>query len=291
MRHSLIIGGTGTLGKALIKRIGEEFCTVLSRDEFKQKKLKEEFPNIETVLGDVRDKKTLVDPMRGVTKVYHLAALKHVDILEKHPQEAFKTNYQGVVNSFEQAIESKVSDFYFTSTDKAVLPINSYGMSKSMAERYLINASNNKIGPDIYIFRWGNILGSRGSVLSYFLKTLLEENIAFVTDHRMSRFWLKIEDVANFLVDKESLDHLVTKENIFIPNCKSSLVIDLVAAIAKCINLESYKIYDTGIRPGEKIDECLSQEYGSPFRSSKNKFMYSVSELVDFIQPLIKDMM
>jgi FlaA1/EpsC-like NDP-sugar epimerase len=135
----LIVGGTGTLGTCLVEKLEGHDLVVFSRDELKQQDMKKRFPAVRYVIGDIRDKQSLRGVMHGVDAVFHVAALKHVDVLEHNAGEAIKTNILGTINVAEAAMESGVKHVVFSSTDKAVLPVNVYGMSKGISERYLLN--------------------------------------------------------------------------------------------------------------------------------------------------------
>lgn len=283
LRDKLIIGGTGTLGKALLAKLPTRECIVFSRDELKQHELRHEYPDLRCVLGDIRSKDSLKTAMDGIKTVYHVAALKHVDVLESNPEEAYKTNILGTMNSADLATQFGVQDFYFTSTDKAVLPINVYGMTKAISERYLLNLNRQKpFSTRFRVFRWGNIIGSRGSVVNLFTKSLVEEGKVRVTDKRMTRFWLRIDDAIEYM-NRGYLDH--SKVNF--PEMKGAKVVDLAKAIAVIIGLKKYDIEEIGIRPGEKLHECIYSSHDECVRSDNSK-QFTLQELVDQITPYVR---
>lgn len=283
MKNILIIGGTGTLGQELLRQLNTDECVVFSRDELKQHDLRRRYPGLKTVLGDIRNADSLARAMDGIKTVFHVAALKHVDVLEEHPEEAYATNIVGTINSAQAAIRANVQDFYFTSTDKAVLPINVYGMTKAISERYLLNLNQDKpFSTRFNIFRWGNIVGSRGSAVNLFAKTLKEQGKAYVTDRRMTRFWMRIEDAVNYML---SFNGDNTKVNF--PEMKAAPVLDMVAAIAEVLGVKSYDIEVCGIRPGEKLHECLHSDHDHCVRSDTADRL-TIDELKALVRPIVE---
>lgn len=201
-------------------------------------------------IGDVRDKQRLHRAFHGVDYVIHAAALKHVPAAEYNPVEAVKTNVMGAMNIIDAAIDQKVKKVIALSTDKAVNPINLYGATKLCAEKLFV-AGNSYVGDSgtrFSVVRYGNVLGSRGSVIPRFLSER-KKGILPITDLRMTRFWMTLDQSVNLVLN--SLESLCGGE-IFIPKIPSMRIVDLAKAIApEC------KIQHTGIRPGEKINECL----------------------------------
>lgn len=285
MRY-LIIGGTGTLGKAILAKLYDpkkNNITIFSRDELKQKELKNLYPNIKTILGDIRDKEAVSKAIYGHDTVFLFAALKHVDSAEENPFEAIKTNLLGVINVADACVENSVGYCVFSSTDKAVLPINVYGMTKAIAERYLMYKNRSQDITSFSIFRWGNILGSRGSVLNYFSHCLRNSLPVQITDSRMSRFWLRIEKASQYL-----LDHYKTapEQDVVIPPMKAAKLEVLLDAVAEEIGVEAYKITYVGIRAGEKIHECIESNHDFCMRSDTYE-QFSKEELRDQIRDLL----
>lgn len=279
-----IIGGTGTLGTELIKSLHKDNdITCFSRDELKQQKLKNIYPNVKYIIGDVRDKeaiKTLLN--NSYDALFYVAALKHVDVLEDNPVEAIKTNVIGTLNIGEAAINAGVSNVVFSSTDKAVLPINVYGMSKSIAEKYLLNL--NKLNKTHFsVYRWGNVIGSRGSAIHLFRDQLLNEKKVKITHIDMTRFWIPIETAVNYLLDTYKT---ASKTEIMIPTMKAAKIVRIVDIIAKLLNVRSYVIDIIGIRPGEKIHECLKSTHEYCIRSDTCE-QYTDSEIVEFLKPVL----
>jgi UDP-N-acetylglucosamine 4,6-dehydratase len=255
----LITGGTGSLGQALVKHIletrNEEFSKIIvfSRDEQKHYQMSLEFsdvkyPQMRYFIGDVRDLSRLKMAMKGVDYVIHAAAMKHVPIAEYNPMECIKTNINGAENVIHAALESGVKKVVALSTDKACAPINLYGATKLASDKLFV-AANNITGWNPITFsvvRYGNVMGSNGSVIPYFLKKK-EEGILPITDPKMTRFNISLEGGVNMVM--HALDNAWGGE-IFIPKIPSYNILDVANAIGpKC------EKPIVGIRPGEKIHE------------------------------------
>jgi UDP-N-acetylglucosamine 4,6-dehydratase len=255
----LITGGTGSLGQALVKYIlgirNEEFSKIIvfSRDEQKQYQMSLEFPEnkfpqMRYFIGDVRDLSRLKMAMKGVDYVIHAAAMKHVPIAEYNPMECIKTNINGAENVINAALESGVKKVVALSTDKACAPINLYGATKLASDKLFV-AANNITGWNPITFsvvRYGNVMGSNGSVIPYFLKKK-EEGVLPITDSKMTRFNISLEGGVNMVM--HALDNAWGGE-IFIPKIPSYNILD----VANAIGPECEKPI-VGIRPGEKIHE------------------------------------
>jgi UDP-N-acetylglucosamine 4,6-dehydratase len=260
----LIIGGTGSLGQALVSWLDDErrhadlSCTVLSRDEIKQKELKARYPWVKTVIGDVTDKESLIEPISRADHVINLAAMKHIEVCEENPHRAHLVNFVGARNVAEVCEDvGSFSSCSLSSTDKAVLPINTYGLTKALAEKFYLKAAES--GPKsvnrFFVFRWGNVLGSRGSVIHAFAKTLREEGRVYINHPEMTRFWIDIDDAADFMMMKivsGSMSPLIIPSEI-----KASKIISLARATASVLGVDNYKVKLTDVRPGEKIHESL----------------------------------
>ena len=266
----LITGGTGTFGKTFtdfaLKENLYEKIIIFSRDEFKQHHMKNDLTKrfghntvdekLRFFIGDVRDSKRLETAMRNVNHVIHAAALKHVPFCEYNPDEAIKTNVSGTKNVCDAAIENNVEKLIVLSTDKAVEPINFYGSSKMLAEKYSVysnNYSKNFIGSSkkvtkISCVRYGNIVGSRGSIVELF-HNMKDEECYNITDLKMTRFWMSIDKAVDMV--NWSLNNCLGGE-IIIPKLKTSSI----TAIAKAMNPDK-NIKIVGVRPGEKIHEQL----------------------------------
>jgi FlaA1/EpsC-like NDP-sugar epimerase len=248
----LVTGITGTIGSVLADKLlfyGHEVVGI-SRDEFKQAKF--QYKNeCEMVLGDIRDLDSCIRASRGCDAIIHTAALKHVDLMEKHPMESYKTNVVGTDNLLKCQRKFDIKQLVLLSTDKAVYPINVYGNTKAIAEKLVLS------NPENLVVRYGNVLNSRGSVLELFKKQI-PKKLVTLTHEKMTRFWVTIEDVAEFIIDKFAHE----KTGIHIPDMKASSIKGLVKAIKSGMGVLGDIEYKTiGMRPGEKINECLYSRY------------------------------
>jgi UDP-N-acetylglucosamine 4,6-dehydratase len=256
----LVTGGTGSFGRAFIKTLlaktSPRRVVVLSRDELKQLEFRQELQDDERMrwfIGDVRDPNRLKHAFRGVDLVVHAAALKQVDTAEYNPFECISTNVPGAENVINAALDAGVSRVIALSTDKASSPINLYGASKLCSDKLFV-AANNYAGDRLTRFsvvRYGNVVGSRGSVVPLFRKLAATGTLP-ITDERMTRFWITLEQAVQFVFD--SLDRMHGGE-IFVPRIPSTTILDLAAAIAP-----EAKIHVVGIRPGEKLHEEMISE-------------------------------
>jgi len=252
----LVTGGTGTFGRAFVtralanKKVAK--VIVLSRDEFKQNEMSRDFQDkrLNFFLGDVRDSARLERAFSGVNIVIHAAALKQVPATEYNPLEAVKTNINGTQNVVDAAINCGVDKVLLVSSDKAVEPVNLYGATKLVAERLTVasNAYRGAGNTKLSVVRYGNVIGSRGSVVELVEKQRASGSLP-LTDERMTRFWIHIEDVMEMVIN--ILDCMEGGE-IFIPKMQSLRVIDVLKTLApEC------KLNIIGIRPGEKLHEKL----------------------------------
>jgi len=242
----LVIGGTGSFGQYYVRHLlknGEQ-VRVFSRDEFKQHYMRKEFPQVEYVVGDVRDYEAVRSAMRGVCRVVHAAALKHVRTGEEFPQEAIKTNVGGTENVVNAAASRHIEQLVFLSTDKACGPVNTYGSTKMLAERLVMQAEYNAV-------RYGNVMGSRGSVLHIFNE--IERGGVFpITDQRMTRFAVTLEYAAE-LVD---IAFTYPPGYMVVGKPPAFRIVDLVDAFHP-----GARIVETGVQAGEKLHEMLLTEY------------------------------
>ena len=252
----LITGATGSLGNQLVKDLLQNSnarrIVIFSRDELKQFHMKSSFgddPRLRWFLGDIRDLERLKRALHGVDFVVHAAALKQVDTGEYNPMEFIKTNVLGSQNVIDAAIESGVQKVVALSTDKASSPINLYGATKLTSDKLFVAANNYSMGygTAFSVVRYGNVMGSRGSVIPYF-QQLAEKGAAIpLTDKRMTRFWITIEEASKFVC--ESFTTMQGGE-LYVPRIPSMKLVDLARAIAP-----DSEYIETGIRPGEKIHE------------------------------------
>ena len=254
----IITGGTGSFGKQYIRTILENYSPkrliVYSRDELKQFEMQQEFdqPCMRYFLGDVRDQDRMITAMVGVDYVIHAAALKQVPAAEYNPMECIKTNIHGAENVIRAAIENDVEKVIALSTDKAANPINLYGATKLASDKLFVAANNMAGGhpTKFSVVRYGNVVGSRGSVVPFFRK-LIEEGADSlpVTHEQMTRFWITLQEGVDFVLKNFKRMH---GGEIFIPKIPSMRVVDLAEAMAPGMNTRII-----GIRPGEKLHEIM----------------------------------
>jgi UDP-N-acetylglucosamine 4,6-dehydratase len=252
----LITGGTGSLGKALVKYLLENTnvrrIAIYSRDELKQHNFRNDIgddPRVRWFIGDIRDIERLKRALHGVDFVIHTAALKQVDTGEYNPMEFIKTNVLGSQNVIDACIESGIRKVVALSTDKASSPINLYGATKLTADKLFVAANNysHSYGTTFCVVRYGNVMGSRGSVIPFW-KALADEGKPLpITDLRMTRFWISIEQAVRFVMD--SLEMMQGGE-LYVPRIPSMRITDLASAVAPEAKLE-----EVGMRPGEKLHE------------------------------------
>lgn len=255
----LITGGTGSLGKKLTGKILSRYTPkkiiILSRDELKQSEMQQTFTDkcLRFFIGDVRDKERLYRAFDGVDFVVHAAALKQVPAAEYNPFEAIKTNILGAQNVIDVAVDTGVQRVVALSTDKAANPINLYGATKLCSDKLFISG-NSYAGSKptrFSVVRYGNVVGSRGSVIPLFLK-LKGTGVLPVTDERMTRFWITLDQGAEFVL--MSLSKMKGGE-IFVPKIPSAGIMDVARAVAP-----NCQVRVVGIRPGEKLHETLISE-------------------------------
>lgn len=256
----LVTGGTGSFGRKFVEIMLEEHnpakLIIFSRDELKQHEMRLagfDHVNLRYFIGDVRDLNRLNRAMQGVDIVVHAAALKQVPACEYNPMEAIKTNILGSSNVIEAALDAGVSKVMALSTDKAVNPINLYGATKLAAEKLFVqsNAYAGGTATRYSSVRYGNVVGSRGSVIPVFLKQRDHKKLT-ITDSRMTRFWLTIDQGVRFVI--RCIEQMQGGE-VFVPKIPSMKVVDIAKVVAPDAELE-----EVGIRPGEKLHEVLIHE-------------------------------
>ena len=258
----LITGGTGSFGKRMLETLLKKFnckkIIIFSRDELKQYELKQKYPikkykNLRYFIGDIRDLDRLQLAFKNVDIVIHAAALKQVDTAEYNPIEVIKTNINGTENVVKAAASCGVDRLIALSTDKAVNPVNLYGATKLAAEKLVISANNYfgyKDSTKFSVVRYGNVIGSRGSVVKVFEKLVnSKEKFLPITDLQMTRFWMTLDESVKFVLDSLKL---MTGGEIFIPKIPSIKITDLAKAMGS-----NKKIKIIGLRPGEKLTEVL----------------------------------
>ena len=257
-KNILVTGGTGSFGKMFIKILLEQYrpkkVIVYSRDELKQFEMQQTYNDscMRYFIGDVRDGERLKYAMEGVDYVVHAAALKQVPAAEYNPMECIKTNVNGAQNVIDAALHAGVKKVIALSTDKAANPINLYGATKLASDK-LFTAANNLVGDRetrFAVVRYGNVVGSRGSVVPFFKKLIAEGAMELpVTDPRMTRFWLRLEDGVELVL--KGFQRMQGGE-IFVHKIPSMRILDLVEAIAPGVPTKI-----VGIRPGEKLHEVM----------------------------------
>ena len=256
-KRILVTGGTGSFGTRFISRVLQDYdpsaVIVYSRDELKQFEMQQKFPGehrIRYFIGDVRDERRMMEAMEGVDYVVHAAALKQVPAAEYNPIECIRTNITGAENVTRAAIANNVKKVVALSTDKAAKPINLYGATKLVSDKLFVSANNTVGSRDtrFCVVRYGNVMGSRGSVIPLFQKQAAS-GVVTLTDRRMTRFWLSLDSAVDLVL------HAVAEMQggeIFVPKIPSMRIVDLARAIAPTARIE-----EVGRRPGEKLHEVL----------------------------------
>ena len=282
----LVTGGTGSFGRQFIQTLLKEYSPsrviVFSRDELKQYEMAQEFTHkaMRFFIGDVRDKARLVTAMVDVDYVVHAAALKHVPAAEYNPMECIKTNVLGGQNVIEAAIQQNIKQVIALSTDKAANPINLYGASKLASDKLFVAANNmaGKNGTRFSVVRYGNVAGSRGSVLQLFDKLAREGQTTFpITDVRMTRFWLPLSQGVNITI--KAFKRMQGGE-IFVPKIPSIYMSDLAKAMCK-----NASINVIGIRPGEKLHEVMVTEEDSR-QTFEFEDHFVITPAISFFEPV-----
>ena len=277
----LITGGTGSFGQACTKfllQYNAKKIIIYSRDELKQFEMSNKFNNsrLRFFLGDVRDLDRLKLATKKVDIIIHAAALKQVPAAEYNPMECIKTNIYGAENVISACIENNVKKIVALSTDKAANPVNLYGATKLCSDKLFVSANylSGSANTKFTVVRYGNVIGSRGSVLHYF-KSLIQKNVKSlpITDERMTRFWLTLDYGVKFVLN--SIDMMQGGE-LFVPKTPSIKIIDLVRALDK-----KMKYHIIGIRPGEKLHEVLCPE-DSARDTIEFKNYYLIRPSIDF---------
>ncbi|MGG5253238.1 polysaccharide biosynthesis protein [Neobacillus sp. SM06] len=261
----LVTGATGSWGHELVKQLLEKNpkeIRIFSRNESSQVAMLRQFANEKLVfiIGDVKEKDCIIEACAGVDYLFHLAALKHVPVCEDQPLEALKTNVIGTQNVIEAAIKHHVKKVVYISTDKAANPSNFYGFTKAMGERLIIHANMLKTDTKFVCVRGGNVLGTNGSVIHVFNDQIRTKNLIGITDKRMTRFFLTLEDAIKLLF-KASYESVGGE--IFVMKMPTCKILDLAEVLIEASGKKTVKIVELGIRPGEKLHEILFSEYES----------------------------
>lgn len=281
----LITGGTGSFGNAVVERLlplQPKEIIIFSRDEKKQSDMRNKFNNklLHFVIGDVRDYESIDNAMVGVDYVIHAAALKQVPACEFFPLEAYKTNVTGSWNVFTTAIRYKVKKVIILSTDKAVYPINAYGMSKAMMEKLMIAAS--KLSKTIFCgVRYGNVMYSRGSVIPFFVSLIKQHKPLQITNPDMTRFLLPLPEAIDLVL--ETLEK-GKRGQMYVRQSSACTILTLAEAISSIFNHEEGYLI-VGTRIGEKIHETLIPSEDKPFTSENTK-QFNVEEVKQLLLTL-----
>lgn len=284
----LLTGGTGSFGKAFTQRVLRDYnpkkLIIFSRDELKQFEMAKEYEGEERIrffIGDIRDKERLARAFEGIDIVVHAAALKQVPTAEYNPFEAVRTNIIGAQNIINAAIDKGVEKVVALSTDKAANPVNLYGATKLVSDKLFISGNNYSADKTRFsVVRYGNVVGSRGSVIPFF-KNLRNNGAKAlpITDPRMTRFWITLDHGVDLVIKALTL---MNGREIFVPKIPSMNILDLTKALApEC------EIKIIGIRPGEKIHETLISEEDAKRTIEFKDYFIIAPEHHDFINPYI----
>ena len=288
----LVTGGTGSWGQEFVTQVlvmNPKEIRIYSRNEFAQFTMKQKFNDhrLTFIIGDVRDYEQLNYAMKDVDVVLHLAALKHIPVCELYPMETVKTNINGVENIIKAAIKQKVQKVINVFSDKATYPLNIYGMSKAIGEKLIVNA--NKLSSTQFVcVRGGNVLGSNGSVVPVFIKSITEENKVKITDRRMTRFFLSLPEAIKLLLVASNTS---ISGGIFVMKMPACRIEDLACVLCHEFSCPeaAVEISETGMRPGEKIHEVLINSYEAMQTYKYGEDYYVISptetglEKIDFV--------
>lgn len=268
----LITGGTGSWGHELVKKLLHFHpleIRIFSRNEYAQVKMKRMFSDSEClkfIIGDVRDYEAVNDATKNVDYVFHLSALKHVPICEDQPLEALKTNVQGTENIIKASLKNRVKKVIDVSTDKAVEPINFYGLTKAIGEKLMIQANQLSDHTRFVCIRGGNVIGTNGSVIPFFKEQIINKGSIPLTSKEMTRFFLTVSQAIDLLI---KASEIAAGGEIFVMKMKACRITDLVKVMKEHFAAKSLVINEVGIRPGEKIHEVLVSTY-----ESKNTYKF-----------------
>jgi len=276
----LITGGTGSLGQSLTKRLLEtdvDTIRIFSRNESKQVEMESKFDNqrLRFLIGDIRDNERLVTAFEDIDIVFHAAALKHVPVIEYNPFEAIKTNVYGSQNVIDAALSQDVEKVICIGTDKAVSPLNTYGATKLLMEKLFVSANNSlneeRHKTSFLALRYGNVVGSSGSVIPKFIKMINEGKKITITDSEMTRFSITMDQALDFIIDCTLKGK---SSEIYVPKLKAYSIMDVKDALFDLLGKTDFD--EVGIRPGEKLHETLinSEEIRNSW-DLQNKFMIS----------------
>ncbi|WP_269409534.1 polysaccharide biosynthesis protein [Lentibacillus daqui] len=274
----LITGGTGSWGHELVKKLlplQPKEIRIFSRNEFAQVKMKRAFsdnPYLKFVIGDVRDFEAVNEAVKNVDYIFHLSALKHVPICEDQPSEALKTNVYGTQNIIKASLNQKVKKVIDVSTDKAVEPINFYGLTKAIGEKLIIQANQLSSHTHFVCIRGGNVIGTNGSVIPFFQEQIANHHTVPLTSREMTRFFLTVSQAIDLLL--YASEQAIGGE-IFVMKMKACRIIDLIYVLERHFAVKDIVINEIGIRPGEKLHEMLvsNAESRNTYKFDKNYYV------------------
>jgi UDP-N-acetylglucosamine 4,6-dehydratase len=279
----LITGGTGSLGRALTKRLLEQnvkTVRIFSRNENKQIEMESEFSDdkrLRFFLGDIRDSERLFTALEDVDIVFHTAALKHVPKIEYNPFESIKTNVVGSQNLIDNCLKQNVEKVIAISTDKAVSPLNTYGATKLLMEKLFVSANNylnrEKYRTRFHVVRYGNVLGSSGSVIPKFIQQIKSNEKIKITDSLMTRFNITMDGALDLIINAAKIGK---GSEIFIPKLKAYNIMDVKSALFDLLHETDYEV--VGIRPGEKLHETLINE-------DEMKYTWKINDMLMITNP------
>jgi len=261
----LITGGTGSWGNEITKQLLEKYnpqeIIIYSRNEFMQVQMERRFANnkLKFVIGDVVDSLTLDTAMKGVDYVFHLAALKHVPVCENNPWQSINTNIIGTQNIVRAAINNKIKLVVDCSSDKACAPVNMYGLCKAIGEKLIIHANREVSETKFVCTRAGNVIGTQGSIVPFFIDLIKKGEDIPITDFQMTRYYITLDEAIALLL--KATEHCFGGE-IFIPKMPACRIVDLAEVLIEELNGKN-KLKEVGIRPGEKLHECLISQHES----------------------------
>jgi len=277
----LITGGTGSWGNELVTQLlqrGVKEIRIFSRNEFSQVTMERKFNDsrLKFIIGDVRELYALKEACKGVDVVFHLAALKHIPVCERFPWEAVRTNVEGTRNVIEAAIACEVDKVIDVSSDKAVSPLNLYGMTKAVGEKLILQANERGSKTTFICIRGGNVLGSNGSVLPFFIQRIKEGKNVPITDARMTRYFLTLREAISLLFVAAESD---LPGAIFVMKMPACRIIDLAYVLLEEYGEPGQTVEMVGMRKGEKLHEVLVSREEAPYTYEWGESYYLIDEV------------
>ena len=285
----LITGGTGSWGHELVKNLltfQPKEIRVFSRNEFAQVKMKRAFsdnPILKFVIGDVRDFEAVNEAAKNVDYLFHLSALKHVPICEDQPSEALKTNVYGTENIIKASLNQKVKKVIDVSTDKAVEPINFYGLTKAIGEKLIIQANKLSNHTRFTCIRGGNVIGTNGSVIPFFKEQIATHHAVPLTSGDMTRFFLTVSEAIDLLI--HASEQAIGGET-FVMKMKACSIVDLIDVLERHFATKDIVINEVGVRPGEKLHEVLvsNAESRNTYRFDEDYYVILPDDVSEYVK-------